>query len=189
MVVGAGIAVPSPTAPRKDWMVDLFHFSHDPSIERFTPHVPATNPTQPASVWAIDAERAPLHWFPRDCQRVAVWLRDDAERHLFSQAFCTAAPRVHAIELGRLRVLASAVLYRYRFDSSPFRPWSEASGQWISDRAVEPSEVERLDDLIGCHVTAGIELRAVPDLWPIRDLAVSGPWDFSVVRFQLAAAR
>ena len=170
--------------------MDLFHFSHDPSIERFTPHVPATNPTQPASVWAIDAERAPLHWFPRDCQRVAVWPRDDAERHLFSQAFCTAAPRVHAIELGRLRVLASAGI-TIATASIPRRSGrgQRHLGQWISDRAVEPSEVERLDDLIGCHVTAGIELRAVPDLWPIRDLAVSGPWDFSVVRFQLAAAR
>ena len=81
------------------------------------------------------------------------------------------------------------MLYRYRFDASAFRPWTEASGQWISDEAVNPIEVERIDDLIGCHVDAGIELRAVPNLWPIPDQEVDGPWDFSIVRFQEALPR
>ena len=151
--------------------------------------MPVTNPGQSPSVWAIDAEHAPLYWFPRDCPRVTAWPRDESERHHFDEAFCTTARRVHAIELEWLPVLESTVLYRYRFDPSPFRPWQEASGQWVSNTAVEPLEVERLDDLIGCHVTAGIELRAVPNLWPIRDLAASGPWDFSIVRFQRATPR
>src|SRR3954464_3428258 len=51
----------------------LFHFSEDPSIERFVPHVPKTNPTHRAGVWAIDHERAPLYWFPRECPRVTIW--------------------------------------------------------------------------------------------------------------------
>ncbi len=169
--------------------MDLFHFSHDPAIDRFTPHVPATNPGQPPSVWAIDAEHAPLYWFPRDCPRVTAWPRDPIERERFREAFCTVATRVHAIELRWLPMLGSTVLYRYRLDATPFRPWPEASGQWASDVVVEPVEVERMDDLIGCHVTAGIELRAVPNLWPLRSLASAGPWDFSIVRFQQASPR
>ena len=51
----------------------LLHFSEDPSITRFTPHVPATNPGQAPAVWAIDAAHAPVYWFPRDCPRGAVW--------------------------------------------------------------------------------------------------------------------
>jgi hypothetical protein len=164
--------------------VDLFHFSHDPSITQFVPHVPATNPGHPPSVWAIDAEHAPLYWFPRDCPRVTAWPRNEAERQLFREAFCTDASRVHAIELGWMAALASAVLFRYRFDASAFRPWQEASGQWISDQTVEPLGVDRVDDLVGRHVAAGIELRAVPDLRPLRDLAAQGPWDFSIVRFR-----
>ncbi len=167
----------------------VFHFSHDPTIERFTPHVPVTNPGQPPAVWAIDADHAPLYWFPRDCPRVAAWPRNAVECDQFREAFCTDAARVHAIELRWLPMLESAVLYRYRFDASAFRPWAEASGQWVSDVAVEPTDVERLDDLIGCHVAAGIELRAVPNLWPLRDLAAAGPWDFSIVRFQQAIPR
>ncbi len=169
--------------------MDLFHFSHDPTIERFVPHVPVTNPSQPPSVWAIDAEHAPLYWFPRACPRVTAWPRNPEEQATFRQAFCTTAGRVHAIELSWLSTLRSTVLFRYRFDSSAFRPWADASGQWITDVAVEPVQVERFDDLIGQHVAAGIELRAVPNLWPIRDLAVLGPWDFSVVRFQQVKAR
>ncbi len=108
---------------------------------------------------------------------------------MFRQTFCTTAARVHAIELSWLPILQSTVLFRYRFDRSAFRPWPEASGQWITDVAVEPIEVEPFDDLIGRHVKADIELRAVPDLWPLRDLAAKGPWDFSIVRFQRARAR
>ena len=167
----------------------LFHFSHDPTIERFTPHVPATNPGQPPLVWAIDAEHAPLYWFPRDCPRVTAWPRNLDEQAEFRHAFCTTASRVHAIELSWLSTLQSTVLFRYRFDRSVFRPWAEASGQWITDITVEPIEVERFDDLIGHHVSAGIELRAAPNLWPVRDLAAAGPWDFSIVRFQQAKAR
>ena len=170
-------------------IVDLFHFSHDPSIERFVPHVPVTNPGQPPSIWAIDAEHSPLYWFPRDCPRVTAWSRTQDEQLAFEAAFCTTAARVHAIELSWLPIVQSTVLFRYRFDGSAFCPWAEASGQWITDVVVEPIEVERFDDLIGNHVAADIELRAVPNLWPLRDLTVEGPWDFSVVRFQQAKAR
>lgn len=169
--------------------MDLFHFSHDPTIERFVPHVPVTNPNQPPLVWAIDAEHAPLYWFPRDCPRVTAWPRNPDEEAVFRQAFCTTAARVHAIELSWLPTMQSTALSRYRFDGSAFRRWADASGHWVADVAVEPLEVERFDDLIGRHVSADIELRAAPDLWPLRDLAVRGPWDFGIVRFQSAKAR
>lgn len=42
----------------------LYHFSEDPSIERFVPHVPRTNPTHPPAVWAIDEVHAPLSGSP-----------------------------------------------------------------------------------------------------------------------------
>lgn len=89
--------------------MDLFHFSHDPSIERFEPHVPVTNPGQPPLVWAIDAEHAPLYWFPRECPRVTAWPRTQEERVAFRDAFCTAAERVHAIELSWLPIAQTTV--------------------------------------------------------------------------------
>ena len=174
---------------RDDGAVELFHFSHDPGIRRFVPHVPPTNPTHEPAVWAIDAAHASLYWFPRDCPRVTAWPRNDSEQAVFREAFTTTASRVHAIELGWLPSMSTTVLYRYRFDAATFRPWPEAAGQWISDLPVDPIEVEPVGDLLELHVHADIELRAVPSLWPLRDLAVSDRWDFSIVRGRLTSDR
>ncbi len=167
----------------------LYHFSEDPSIERFVPHVPVTNPHQPPSVWAIDEVHAPLYWFPRDCPRVTAWPRDGVERGEFEAAFCTGASRVHVIESSWLDALRTAALYRYTLPGTSFVPWAEASGQWVSAVDVAPLDVQPLGDLLALHATAGIELRIVPDLWPIHDLAISDRWDFSIVRMRNARPR
>ncbi len=167
----------------------LFHFSEDPTIERFVPHVPQSNPDHPPAVWAIDGSHAPLYWFPRNCPRVTAWPRADTERVAFRTAFATVADRVHAIESAWLDVMRTITLYRYRFDSHLFRRWPEASGQWISDATVEPVAVEPVGDLLALHAAAGIELRIVPSLWPLHDLAMSDRWDFSIVRMRNAQPR
>ncbi|HLF07146.1 MAG TPA: hypothetical protein VI893_08265, partial [Thermoplasmata archaeon] len=65
--------------------VRLFHFSEDPGILRFEPHVLATNPDEPPLVWAISEAHMPHYLFPRDCPRVCFWpgpetTREDRER-------------------------------------------------------------------------------------------------------------
>ena len=107
----------------------LHHFSEDPSIDRFEPHVPQTNPTQRPSVWAIDTKHAPLYWFPRDCPRATAWPRNLEEVAEFNRVLGTTAPRVHAIETVWLDRVRTAHVFRYGFDASTFQPWEEASGQ------------------------------------------------------------
>ena len=111
-----------------------------------------------------------------------------SERSVFDEAFGTAAHRVHAIELDWMPVMQRADLYRYSFDAAAFRPWSDASGQWISDSPIEPMDVQPVGDLVQRHADASIELRLVPNLWPIRDLAVSDRWDYSIVRISSGQA-
>ncbi len=164
----------------------LHHFSEDGGIERFRPHVPRTNPDHPPAVWAIDTAHAPLYWFPRDCPRVTAWPRDDVERADYERVLGTTARRVHAIEIGWLDRMAAVELFRYDFDASPFDPWPEASGQWTTDRTIEPVAVEPVGDLIAQHRAAGIELRLLPALGPFARLVQDERWDFSIVR--LAAA-
>lgn len=177
----------SVAAPRSERV--LLHVSEDPTITRFVPHVPRTNPTHPPAVWAIDAEHAPLYWFPRDCPRVTAWPRSPDEVSTFRAAFRTAASRVHGIELGWLARMRMAAVFAYELEAAAFRPWPAASGQWIATEAVEPLRVRPLGDLLAAHVEAGIELRLVPSLWPLRDLAVSDRWDFSIVRMANARPR
>ena len=173
--------------------VRLFHFSDDPAVDRFTPHVPRTNPSQPPQVWAIDEHHQSLYWFPRDCPRVTVWPRPDADPSTFQHAFATTALRLHAIETEWVERLAAATIYRYELPSDAFRPWPDATGQWISNEPVEPISCEALSDLAGRHAAAGIELRVVASLWPlvdeVTDPAHGRDWDFSIVRIANARPR
>lgn len=164
----------------------LHHFSEDPSIVRFEPHVPKTNPTQRPAVWAIDAEHAPLYWFPRNCPRVTAWPRNFDERSEFHRRLATKAHRLHAIETTWLDRMRATQLYRYDFDASDFARWPEASGQWISYEVVEPVAVAAMGNLVDAHREARIELRLVPNLWPLVELVKRGPWDFGCVRLMLA---
>jgi hypothetical protein len=164
----------------------VHHFSEDPSIDRFEPHIPKTNPSQPPAVWAIDPEHSPLYWFPRNCPRVTAWPRNVDERTEFRRRLATNASRVHAIETTWLDRVRTTQLYRYDFDASDFAPWPEASGQWISREVVEPVAVTAMGNLVDAHYEARIELRLVPNLWPLVELVRDGPWDFGCVRLMLA---
>lgn len=167
----------------------LYHFSEDPNIERFVPHVPRTNPTHRPAVWAIDGEHAPLYWFPRDCPRIAVWPLHSGDREAFRSRFETSAWRVQAIESAWFERVLHARIYRYEFDAAPFSPWKEANGQWISTTEVVPSAMTPLGNLVAAHVQAAIELRIVPSLWPLHDVVRGGEFDFSIVRMHNAQPR
>jgi hypothetical protein len=151
--------------------------------------VPATNPDHPPAVWAIDADHAPLYWFPRDCPRVTVWPRARDDRGRFEAIWTTTAHRVHVTELAWLDRMRSTTIYRYDLPAELFVPWSDAAGQWIAETAVAPLGVVAIPDLLDAHATAGIELRFAPSLWPAHDLAISDRWDFSIVRMANARDR
>src|SRR5437773_3344280 len=107
----------------------LFHFSEDPAIGIFRPHVPPTNPTAEPMVWVIDAEYAPLYWFPRDCPRVTFWASPETPAEAVERCFLgTTARRVHAIECAWLERVRVAQVYAYRFSPEPFERWESADG-------------------------------------------------------------
>ncbi len=164
----------------------VHHFSEDPTITHFEPHVPKTNPTQRPAVWAIDHLHAPLYWFPRDCPRATAWPRADTERAAFREVLATSANRLHAIEMQWLGRMQTTQLHRYDFDATDFEPWPEASGQWVSHEPVEPSSVTEVGCLLELHAGAGIELRLLPNLWPLVELMVDDRWDYSHVRLAKA---
>jgi hypothetical protein len=160
----------------------LFHYSEDPCISRFEPHVPRTNPDVAAAVWAIDEARAPLYWFPRDCPRVTVWANNAPQRRRLRQLFGSERSRVQVAPLSWSDAIVACQLYEYRFETTDFEPWLEAEGQWISYRAVTPLDVVPVGDLLRRHDEANIDLRLVPDLRAIRAVLDSG-LPFSIVRY------
>src|SRR5689334_1686299 len=81
----------------------VLHFSEDPSISRFEPHVAATARQPEAYVWAVDDGRSPDYWFPRQCPRAMAWTvptTSTMDRERIIGAGC--GERVHAIEYGWL---------------------------------------------------------------------------------------
>ena len=132
----------------------LLHFSEDPTITRFEPHVPATNPAHEPAVWAIDEQHAPVYWFPRDCPRGSVWANSEAERQVLADVFHTTAHRVHATRLDWLERIRHAQLFVYELDQTPFIEWPAAEGQWTAREPVEPIGVRPVGDLLDLHARA-----------------------------------
>ncbi|MEV4051158.1 DUF6886 family protein [Amycolatopsis sp. NPDC049688] len=166
---------------------EAVHFSEDPTIARFDPHVAATARQPEAYVWAVDAARAPDYWFPRQCPRALAWVlpsTTDADRAWLG------ADRVHAIEYGWLEAMRTVRLYAYRFPAVSFRSFGEHAHAVVATVPVEPlGPPERVGDLFALHEEAGIELRVMRNLWAFVDTAAAGTLGFSGIRLGNAAPR
>jgi hypothetical protein len=174
-------AAPAPPTPG---VTMLYHYSEDGSIRRFTPHVPPTNPSHPPAVWAIDEAHSPLYWFPRHCPRISVWATTAAQQRVLTDTFGTESNRICAAECHWLTRVRDASIFRYSFDPSSFAPWTEADGQYISGDVVVPESVEVLDDLLGLHAAAEVELRFTVRLGVLMDQMLASGLPFSFVRIR-----
>jgi hypothetical protein len=176
---------------------EVLHFSEDPAITEFVPHVAATARVPGAYVWAVDAERAPAYWFPRQCPRVLAWptagsTAEDVARIIGP----SGAPRLHAVEYAWLERMRAVRLYAYRLPAAPFRPIAEPEparrGEpeptaHVAEVAVRPlGPPERVGDLFALHEAAGIELRVLPRLWPLWDAVTASTLGFSGIRLRNA---
>lgn len=176
---------------------EVLHFSEDPAITEFVPHVAATARVPGAYVWAVDAERAPAYWFPRECPRVLTWptpgsAAEDVARIIGP----SGAPRLHAVEYAWLERMRAVRLYAYRLPAAPFRPFAEPEPArndlpeptaHVAEVPVKPlAPPERVGDLFALHEEAGIELRVLPRLWPLWDAIVASTLGFSGIRLRNA---
>jgi hypothetical protein len=170
----------------------VVHFSEDPTITRFVPHVAATAQAPEAYVWAVDGARAPDYWFPRDCPRAMAWSQPGAlpaDRERILGAGC--GERVHAIEYGWLPAMQRTRLFAYRLPADRFRPFG--SPEPHAHVAVEPVDPigppEPVGDLLRLHEEAGIQLRLLDNLWPFWDAVTTSTLGWSGIRLRNARPR
>jgi len=171
---------------------EVLHFSEDPTIARFVPHVAATSRASEPYVWAVDAARAPDYWFPRACPRAMAWTTAtssaaDRERILGPGG----GERVHAVEYRWLEAMRTVRLFGYRLPADRFRPIGEpVPNAVVATGPVEPlGPPEPVGDLFALHDEAGIQLRVLPNLWPFWDAVVGSTLGFSGIRLRNARPR
>jgi hypothetical protein len=161
----------------------LFHFSEDPTIAQFRPHIAPTSSETEPFVWALDEKHAPSYWFPRDCPRACCWVGEAPLREAGTGLIdLGGAKRLHAIEAGWLERVRACRLYAYEFDPAPFEPKIAEAGYWVTREVVAPKSVTPVGDLLARHVEAGIELRIVSSLWLLIDAIVAAGLEFSIIR-------
>ena len=164
---------------------EVIHFSEDPAIERFEPHVAVTAQQAEAYVWAVDAEHAPSYWFPRDCPRAMAWRRTDSTLADL-QLLGPSVSRVHMIEYRWLERVRTTQLWAYRFDARDFGPFGDGYAQ-VATHAVTPiGPVEPVGALLALHAESGIELRVVQNLWPWWQQVAASTLGFSGIRLRNA---
>lgn len=141
-------------------------------------------------VWAVDEEHAPGFWFPRQAPRACCWSSgkpmSDVGRALLGMG---AHNRMHAIESVWLERMRACKLYMYHFDAAPFSVHNNDAGYFSTRETITPLSVEPIGDLLALHATANIELRIVPNLWPVIDAIVASGLEFSIIRKMNAQPR
>jgi hypothetical protein len=169
----------------------VLHFSEDPTLTTFTPHVVPTSGTTTPYVWAVDWRNAPSYWFPRQCPRAMAWIRDgtiDADRDRIIGAGC--GERVHAIEYGWLTALQSTKLYAYRFADDAFHhvssPGAEPHALVATETVTPLGPPEPVGDLLELHAAAGIQLRLLDNLWSFWHEVIESTLGHSGIRLRNA---
>jgi hypothetical protein len=168
---------------------EVLHFSEDPTITCFVPHVAVTARQPEPYVWAVDGARAPDYWFPRDCPRAMAWrvpttTPADRERILGPGG----GDRVHVIEHDWVERLLSVRLYAYRLPAARFRPFGHpVPNAVVAEEPVEPlGPPEPVGDLLRLHRDAGIQLRVLGNLWEFWDAVTASTLGWSGIRLRNA---
>ncbi|MGD9986238.1 DUF6886 family protein [Pseudonocardia sp.] len=163
----------------------VLHFSEDPTIAVFEPHVARTARQKDAYVWAVDANQAPSYWFPRQCPRAMAWTssrttKADADFILGPGS----GPRVHAVEYDWLSRIQSVDLFAYRLPADAFEPFGEPEPHaFVATEPVRPlGPPEKVGDLLQLHEAAGIQLRVLPRLGAFWAAVTASTLEFGGIR-------
>ncbi|NJO35832.1 MAG: hypothetical protein HC869_24865 [Rhodospirillales bacterium] len=154
----------------------LYHFSENGQIARFEPR-PAVVPSQRRPgmewlngplVWAIDAAHSPLYFFPRDCPRIVMWkLPRSSEKDIATYWHDSSMHMVAFFEEGWLDRINKTRLFRYELPTQSFLDLNDA-GMHVSECGVTPLKVDVLDRLLASFEDAGVEIRPLPELSPLK---------------------
>jgi hypothetical protein len=165
----------------------LYHFSEDPTIERFVPRAPLHRPQVEPMVWAISEEHQQIYWVPRDCPRVYFWLLPTTTAEDRARFWTGVhADLVLAIEAVWIERLQTTQLYRYTLPSESFTLIDAHYGAYVSRETVVPTSVEPLGNLLHELAAAPVELRLCPSLVPLGKAIINTSFSWGLIRMRNA---
>ncbi len=162
----------------------LFHVSEEPDIRIFEPR--PSSLIKGLAVWAIDQEHIRNYLLPRDCPRVTFYAVDsstpeDVERYLGEST------AVVAIEGTWFERALQCPLHCYQLPAQTFRCIDPSAGYFISRESVTPDSCVVIPSPLRELVRLGVELRLVPNLWPLHDAVAASTLQFSMIRMRNAS--
>jgi Family of unknown function (DUF6886) len=164
----------------------LFHVSEQAGIELFEPRW--SELAGQSVVWAIDEARLRNYLVPRECPRVTNYAGPQTASADVDK-FLGESQAVMAVESAWYERIRSCRLFCYHIPLDSFECIDECAGYFVNTVPVVPARVEVLDDLIIQLLSRGVELRFVPNLWPLHDAVVASTLQFSMIRMRNAQAR
>jgi hypothetical protein len=164
----------------------LFHISEEADIGRFEPR--GLDRTADPRVWAIDDERLRNYLVPRDCPRVTYYA-DATTSHADAERFIGASTAVLAFEHAWLKRVLSGRLYCYELPAESFELADSCAGYFVSRTPVVPRSVRVVDDCLSELGRRRVEVRVLPNLWPLHDAVAASTLRYSMIRMRNAAPR
>lgn len=162
---------------------EVWHFSEDPNISRFIPHISNTAKTQQPLVWACPPRRCPDYWFPRDLPRAMAWRTSESTEAVADRLLGVGVERLHVIELSHVHLMTQTQLYAYRFAAAGFSDFEGYAA--ISDVEQFPlGPPVALASPWEMHSHAGIPVLVVGDLFPWWQTVVASDLGFSGIRLR-----
>lgn len=168
---------------------EVLHFSEDPSITVFVPHVAQTTSEATAYVWAVNAAHSPSYWFPRQCPRAMAWVTTGTTHADRQRILGPGTVRVHMVEYDWLHRIQQVRLFAYRFDAADFEPYGDELDPhaFVARHPVRPlGPAEPVGDLLAMHEAAEIEIRLAHSLRPWWKAVITTTVGFSGIRLQNA---
>jgi hypothetical protein len=167
----------------------LFHVSEDFAIRRFEPRPsPSTNTALGVCVWSIAESHLANYLLPRNCPRIC-FRRGPQTSEADAVRLLGGSDHVVAFEADWLGRVRTARLARYEMPGRTFAEADAGAGYWISRQAVEPLAMSVVEDCLGALGAAGVEVRVLPDFWPLRDAVIASSLQFSIIRTANARPR
>jgi hypothetical protein len=170
----------------------LFHVSEESGIASFEPR-PVPSPDSGVTgeaVWAVDEAHLPNFILPRDCPRVTYGIGTRTSEEDRTRFFAhSTARRIVAVEAKWAPAILSCTLFLYEMPTMSFELALEDAGFYIARAAVVPTAVTEVRDAIGEMLRREVELRFLPELWPLNDAVIASTLEFSNIRMRNAAPR